>query len=43
MYFVASLDSTAQTGNANSGDWQEDVYQKVQYRDPVDPSNIIPR
>ncbi|GFS38958.1 hypothetical protein Acr_00g0060500 [Actinidia rufa] len=24
-----SLDSTAQTGNANSGDWQEDVYQKI--------------
>lgn len=27
--FVASLDSTAQTGNANAADWQEEVYQKV--------------
>ncbi|KAF7152453.1 hypothetical protein RHSIM_Rhsim01G0072100 [Rhododendron simsii] len=26
----ASLDSTAQRGNANSGDWQEEIYQKVQ-------------
>lgn len=26
---VASLDSTAQTGNANGGDWQEEIYQKV--------------
>lgn len=24
-----SLDSTAQTGNANAADWQEEVYQKV--------------
>ena len=27
--FVASLDSTAQTGTINVGDWQEEVYQKV--------------
>jgi hypothetical protein len=27
--FVVSLDSTAQTGHANGGDWQEVVYQKV--------------
>ena len=27
--YVASLDSTAQTGNASGGDWQEEVYQKV--------------
>ncbi|KAL7161255.1 hypothetical protein ACSBR2_041827 [Camellia fascicularis] len=26
---VASLDFTAQTGNASSGDWQEEVYQKI--------------
>jgi hypothetical protein len=26
---VAALDSTAQTGRANGGDWQEEVYQKV--------------
>jgi hypothetical protein len=26
---VASLDSTAQIGHANGGDWQEEVYQKV--------------
>ncbi|KAI3821899.1 hypothetical protein L1987_09474 [Smallanthus sonchifolius] len=26
-----SSDSTAQTGNPNSGDWQEEVYQKVLY------------
>ena len=26
---VAALDSTAQTGHANGGDWQEEVYQKV--------------
>ncbi|XP_047323091.1 mediator of RNA polymerase II transcription subunit 15a-like [Impatiens glandulifera] len=25
----ASSDSTAQTGNANSGDWQEEIYQKI--------------
>ncbi|KAK8641742.1 hypothetical protein V6N13_011120 [Hibiscus sabdariffa] len=25
----ASLDSTAQTGQANVGDWQEEVYQKI--------------
>ncbi|XP_050234780.1 mediator of RNA polymerase II transcription subunit 15a-like isoform X3 [Mercurialis annua] len=25
----ASLDSTAQTGHANGGDWQEEVYQKI--------------
>ncbi|KAI8570796.1 hypothetical protein RHMOL_Rhmol01G0064700 [Rhododendron molle] len=25
----ASLDSTAQRGNANSGDWQEEIYQKI--------------
>ncbi|XP_019184522.1 PREDICTED: mediator of RNA polymerase II transcription subunit 15a-like isoform X7 [Ipomoea nil] len=25
----ASLDSTAQTGNANGADWQEEVYQKI--------------
>ncbi|MFS7928575.1 putative coactivator CBP, KIX domain superfamily, mediator complex subunit 15, KIX [Helianthus anomalus] len=24
-----SLDSTAQTGNSNGGDWQEEVYQKI--------------
>ncbi|KAL1829484.1 hypothetical protein ACET3Z_007896 [Daucus carota] len=24
-----SLDSTAQTGNANGGDWQEEIYQKI--------------
>ncbi|CAN2060843.1 unnamed protein product [Malus fusca] len=24
-----SLDSSAQTGHANGGDWQEEVYQKV--------------
>ncbi|KAD6453822.1 hypothetical protein E3N88_08528 [Mikania micrantha] len=24
-----SLDSTAQTGNTNGGDWQEEVYQKI--------------
>lgn len=32
LYFidVASLDSTAQTGQANAGgDWQEEIYQKV--------------
>ena len=29
VIFVASLDSTAQTGHANGGDWQEEVYQKV--------------
>lgn len=29
--FVASLDSKAQTGNATSGEWQEEIYQKVQY------------
>jgi len=29
--FVASLDSTAQTGQSNGGDWQEEVYQKVIY------------
>jgi hypothetical protein len=27
--FVASLDSTAQTGHANGADWQEHIYQKV--------------
>ncbi|KAE9463029.1 hypothetical protein C3L33_05061, partial [Rhododendron williamsianum] len=27
--FVASLDSKAQTGNATSGDWQEEIYQKI--------------
>ncbi|XP_059653684.1 mediator of RNA polymerase II transcription subunit 15a-like [Cornus florida] len=26
---TTSLDSTAQTGNANTGDWQEEVYQKI--------------
>ncbi|XP_059457788.1 mediator of RNA polymerase II transcription subunit 15a-like isoform X2 [Corylus avellana] len=26
---VAALDSTAQTGRANGGDWQEEVYQKI--------------
>ncbi|KAI8541797.1 hypothetical protein RHMOL_Rhmol08G0089900 [Rhododendron molle] len=26
----ASLDSTAQRGNANSGDWQEEIYQKIE-------------
>ncbi|KAJ0007057.1 hypothetical protein Pint_30219 [Pistacia integerrima] len=26
---LASLDSTAQTGQANGGDWQEEVYQKI--------------
>ncbi|CAI0459423.1 unnamed protein product [Linum tenue] len=26
----ASLDSTAQTGHANGGGWQEEVYQKIQ-------------
>lgn len=26
---VASSDSTAQTGNQNNGDWQEEVYQEV--------------
>ncbi|MBA0754560.1 hypothetical protein Gogos_021620 [Gossypium gossypioides] len=25
----ASLDSTAQTGHSNGGDWQEEVYQKI--------------
>ena len=29
IYFLASLDSTAQTGHANGADWQEEVYQKV--------------
>lgn len=28
---VASLDSAAQTGNADGGDWQEETYQKVMY------------
>ncbi|PWA66483.1 transcription cofactor [Artemisia annua] len=28
-YSVASLDSTDQTPNANCGDWQEEVYQKI--------------
>ncbi|PWA43251.1 transcription cofactor [Artemisia annua] len=28
-YSVASLDSTDQTPNANGGDWQEEVYQKI--------------
>ena len=27
--FVASLDSTAETGHANGADWQEEIYQKV--------------
>ena len=31
IYFVASLDSTVRTRNANSGDWQEEVHQKVLY------------
>lgn len=26
---IASLDSTAQTGGTNAGDWQEEVYQKI--------------
>ena len=26
---LAPLDSTAQTGHANGGNWQEEVYQKV--------------
>jgi hypothetical protein len=26
---VSSLDSMAQTGHANGGDWQEEAYQKV--------------
>ncbi|XP_062156090.1 mediator of RNA polymerase II transcription subunit 15a-like isoform X2 [Alnus glutinosa] len=26
---VSSLDSTAQTGHANGGDWQEEAYQKI--------------
>ncbi|KAL5855454.1 hypothetical protein ACOSQ4_005256 [Xanthoceras sorbifolium] len=26
---AASLDSTAQTGHANGGDWQEEAYQKI--------------
>ncbi|XAR54496.1 hypothetical protein NMG60_11029641 [Bertholletia excelsa] len=26
---TVSLDSTAHTGNVNSGDWQEEVYQKI--------------
>ncbi|XP_059653680.1 mediator of RNA polymerase II transcription subunit 15a-like [Cornus florida] len=26
---ITSLDSTAQTGNANTGNWQEEVYQKI--------------
>ena len=30
-YAVASLDSTDQTPNANGGDWQEEVHQKVLY------------
>ena len=29
IYFLASLDSTAQTGHANGADLQEEVYQKV--------------
>lgn len=28
-YIVASLDSTAQTGQPSGDDWQEEVYQKV--------------
>ncbi|KAF7153751.1 hypothetical protein RHSIM_Rhsim01G0071500 [Rhododendron simsii] len=35
----ASLDSTAQRGNANSGDWQEEIYQKFLQ---VPKSNILP-
>ncbi|XP_006359333.1 mediator of RNA polymerase II transcription subunit 15a-like isoform X3 [Solanum tuberosum] len=29
VLFVAPLDSTVQTGNANGGDWQEKVYEKI--------------
>ena len=29
MITVASLDSSSQTGNANGGEWQEEIYQKV--------------
>ncbi|GMQ10859.1 hypothetical protein CsSME_00053698 [Camellia sinensis var. sinensis] len=29
LCLLASLDFTAQTGNASSGDWQEEVYQKI--------------
>lgn len=30
-YIVASLDSTAQTGQPSGDDWQEEVYQKVRF------------
>ena len=29
IFVVASMDSTAQTGQPSGGDWQEEVYQKV--------------
>ncbi|OWM87295.1 hypothetical protein CDL15_Pgr022402 [Punica granatum] len=29
--FVVPLDSTAQAGQANGGDWQEEIYKKIKY------------
>jgi hypothetical protein len=30
-FYAASADSTAQTGHAGAGDWQEETYQMVRH------------
>jgi len=31
LFYAASADSTAQTGHAGAGDWQEEIYQMVRH------------